>query len=218
MRISTEKLAYWYFRLNGFLGNNNFIIHKKLGQPEHATEVDYLGVRFVHRKELYDHRSKDWMKDDCESELFKNFNPNKRRAYICLAEVKEGKARINRSQAKDPEVLRQLFLSLGCIAGRNISGIVRRLQKYGFCNTYLYHISFVAIEGNSVTGEYHKFPKIPVITRDGMLQFIYDRFKNYDIEKTCTSEWRDFEEIIEIKTLADQSSSLENFKAQIELP
>jgi hypothetical protein len=218
MTISTEELAYWYFRLNGFFGNGNFIIHSALGRANHATEIDFLGMRFAYRKELYDSRSKEWMKDDCSSGLFKNFKPSKRRTYICLAEVKRGEPRINSAQAENPEALKQLFLSLGCIPKWNIPGIVRRLQKYGFCNTHLYHISFVAIgESPNPIGGF-RFPRIPIITWDEVLRFIHERFRDYNIEKQNTHEWNEFhQKIIEIKDLARDHSSFEDFKNQINI-
>jgi hypothetical protein len=217
MVISTENLAYWYFRLNGFFGNGNFIIHSALGQSAHASEIDYFGVRFAYRQELYNSRTKDWMKDDETSELFKNYNRNRRRTYICLAEVKRSRPKINFTQAANPEVLKQVLLSLGCIARQNIPGIVRRLQKHGFCNTYLYHISFVAI-GESIPEmrEETIFPKIPIITRDDMLHFIYDRFTDYRIEKSNLSEWGHLQEIKDIKELA-LLNTFEKFKNEIKI-
>ena len=37
--ILTENLAYWYFRLNGFLTIPNFVVHPDFG-IEQRTEVD----------------------------------------------------------------------------------------------------------------------------------------------------------------------------------
>ena len=48
--LTPERLAYWYFRLNGFLTTENFIVHPDRG-PNQRTDADLLAVRFAHRKE-----------------------------------------------------------------------------------------------------------------------------------------------------------------------
>jgi hypothetical protein len=42
-----EKLAYWYFRLNGFMTMESFILHdeSRKGLPQ-RTDADIYGVRF----------------------------------------------------------------------------------------------------------------------------------------------------------------------------
>jgi hypothetical protein len=62
-RLDPEKVAYWYFRLNGFLQIENFIVHpeRRGGQ---RTDADLLAVRFPYRAErLFDDPS-DTMADD----------------------------------------------------------------------------------------------------------------------------------------------------------
>jgi len=44
IKIKSEKLAYWYFRLNGFLTIPNLLVHPDRG-TEHRTEINILGVR-----------------------------------------------------------------------------------------------------------------------------------------------------------------------------
>lgn len=50
MPHSPERLAYWYFRLNGFLTTENFIVHPDEGKDQ-RTDADLLAVRFQHRAE-----------------------------------------------------------------------------------------------------------------------------------------------------------------------
>ena len=57
-----EKVAYWYFRLNGFLQIENFVVHPGR-RGSQRRDADLLGVRFPHRAEfLLDHQ--DPMRDD----------------------------------------------------------------------------------------------------------------------------------------------------------
>ncbi len=44
--MKAEMLANWYFRLNGFLTSQNYILHDRRSQ---RTEIDILGVRFQHK-------------------------------------------------------------------------------------------------------------------------------------------------------------------------
>ena len=49
----TEDLVYWFFRLNGCLTMENFIVHPDTaGPPE--TDADLIAVRFPHRRETAD--------------------------------------------------------------------------------------------------------------------------------------------------------------------
>ncbi len=52
--LDPEKVAYWYFRLNGFLQIENFVVHPTR-QGSQRTDADLLAIRFPDRKEfLYD--------------------------------------------------------------------------------------------------------------------------------------------------------------------
>jgi len=62
-RLDPEKVAYWYFRLNGFLQIENFVVHpeRRGGQ---RTDADLLAVRFPHRAERLFDDPHDIMADD----------------------------------------------------------------------------------------------------------------------------------------------------------
>ncbi len=48
--LSAEKVAYWYFRLNGFLQIENFVVHPS-SRGSQYTDADLLAVRFPYRAE-----------------------------------------------------------------------------------------------------------------------------------------------------------------------
>jgi hypothetical protein len=48
-RLSCEKVAYWYLRLNGFLQIENFYVHPA-GRGGARTDADLLAVRFPYPK------------------------------------------------------------------------------------------------------------------------------------------------------------------------
>ena len=67
-RISAEKLAYRYLRLNGFLQIENFYVHPRT-RGGARPDADLLGVRFPHRRErLYDDTA-DIMADDVAGQV-----------------------------------------------------------------------------------------------------------------------------------------------------
>ena len=64
-RLNPEKVAYWYFRLNGFLQIENFVVHPG-GRGGQRTDADLLAVRFPHRRKLlFD--SAQPMQDDAQT-------------------------------------------------------------------------------------------------------------------------------------------------------
>ena len=60
MKIKTDDLAYWFFRLNGFLSIVNFVVHKDTRSEAGGTDADILGVRFPYRAELFERPMPDY--------------------------------------------------------------------------------------------------------------------------------------------------------------
>ena len=86
--INSEDLAYWYFRLNGFLTIQNFVVHPNSGSAQ-KTEVDIIAARFPYRKELPENKT-PMQDDEClvlQSEKIR----------IILAEIKVGRCKLNPS-------------------------------------------------------------------------------------------------------------------------
>ena len=210
MDIYSEELAYWYFRLNGFFGNQNFLIHKKLHHRGNATEVDYLGVRFMHRKELSEPGSSEYFEDDNESKLFKYYNKQKIKGniYVCIGEVKKGQPEINGPLLKDNS-LKQLLLSLGCVHKKAIPKVIKKLLTNGFCCINRYYITFVLI------GEYDNSDvipyKIPVITWNEIKSFIYKRFKEGKTEKSDIYYWAELPSINDLVSKIKTFNKVEDF-------
>ena len=76
-RLSSEKIVYWFFRLNGCLTIENFIIHPDFVDQQDVvqrTDADILAVRFPYRKEPYH--------DDYPMEDHELFLVNKTQLYI----------------------------------------------------------------------------------------------------------------------------------------
>ena len=58
LQINPEKLAYWYFRVNGCFTFTNFIIHPDRGRGQ-RTDVDIMAVRLPYRSEILENSMSD---------------------------------------------------------------------------------------------------------------------------------------------------------------
>lgn len=91
-----ESLAYWYFRLNGFLPLANFVLHRPDAPRRHNADSDLLAVRFPHVYEEIGGKLDDW-----DNDRFERWGLNHFRSTVCvIAEIKTGQygaASINRA-------------------------------------------------------------------------------------------------------------------------
>ena len=106
-KIDAERLVYWFFRLNGFLTIENFILHHETRSTQ-RTDLDLVGVRYPHRREaLHGHGDHErWMED------FSIF-ANNDRPLIVFVEVCTRRCKINgpwtaREKGNLPRALRAL--------------------------------------------------------------------------------------------------------------
>jgi len=119
--MDPEQLAYWYFRLNGFLTTVNFVVHPEQG-AEQRTDVDILGVRFPYRAEL--------LTDPMEDEPL--FRQEARRPYIVFAEVKKDRCKINGPWTrKDDQNMHRALTSVGAIRPEHIGAAAEGLYTEG---------------------------------------------------------------------------------------
>ena len=82
-----ESLAYWYFRLNGFLPLANFVLHRLNARRQHNADSDLLAVRFPHVFEEIGGQPDDW-----DNHHFTDWGLNHFHQTVCvIAEIKTGK-------------------------------------------------------------------------------------------------------------------------------
>jgi hypothetical protein len=179
--IKSEKLAYWYFRLNGFLTIPNLVIHPDQG-TEQRTEVDILGVRFPYRAELLENS----MPDD---EIFIKI---KNKPYIVIAEVKSQTCNLNRYW-RNPEKkdLNRIISCTGAFINEDNDKVAQELYGNGNYQNDYYYVSLFCL-GKQINRELQKsHPNIPQVTWEKVLRFIYSRFKNYEPQKSRHPQWED---------------------------
>lgn len=178
-RISSEKLAYWYLRLNGFLTITNFVVHPDYGRSQ-RTDVDILGCRFPYRQELLEKS----MIDD-ESVIL-----SKDKITIVIAEVKRRVCNLNGPWTR-PEMknMHRVMHAVGAFPAQEINVVANGLYKKGNYENDTHLITLLCLgshENTEVTKRYHQIPQI--LWKD-VLAFIYRRFKNYFMQKSMHPQW-----------------------------
>lgn len=179
MIIKTESLAYWYFRLNGFLTSINFVIHTER-RGITGTDVDILGVRFPYRAELFNRP----MVDDNE------FRRISSKPYVVIAEVKKGRCALNgpwtiRERRNIDRVLR----AIGIIPIEHIEAVAESLYSNGYYKSKEAYISLICIGKEPDSDITTRYPQVPQITWIDITKFIYKRFQSYKNVKTWHPSW-----------------------------
>jgi hypothetical protein len=211
MRLDTlncEKVAYWYFRLNGFLQIENFVIHNQRGSQR--TDADLFGVRFPFRAEmLYDPPHEPMADDEQTLALSRDL------VDVVIVEVKttqpctlngpwteEGRQNVHRA-----------LVAIGCIPESKIGEAADNLYREGTyrCHDLRLRIRLVAV-GRDFNADLAKaYPQVVQLVWPQLLCFIWDRFEHYRRQKTQVDQWE--EDGRKLKLLAD-SSGQDDFVAQ----
>ena len=142
MRLTPEAVAYWYFRLNGCLQMENFVIHPdpdcdpSLNQAR--ADADLIGVRMPWRNEK-------GMQDD--SNIFEDQN---NKILIYFAEVKTGKRCTINGPWSNPERLNlpRALRAIGCVPEQRVDEAAEHLYKYCFYEDELVVIRVMAVGGS----------------------------------------------------------------------
>jgi hypothetical protein len=179
MEIKAEDLAYWFFRLNGFLLLNNFVIHAER-KGTTGTDVDILGVRFPYRAELFE----DPMADYAE---FKRIT---KRPYVAIVEVKRGMCDLN-GPWTDPDkfIFNRLLHAVGIVPFEEINNVSDHLLSDGCSINIHCYVSLVCLgefENKKISS---KYPLVRQILWVDVKTFIYERFKNYQKQKSWHQTW-----------------------------
>lgn len=180
-QISSEQLAYWYLRLNGFISTPNFVVHPDTGSNQ-ETDVDVMGIRFPYRAE-------NLMRPMQDESQFARIN---NRSHVVIAEVKKGLCALNGPWTnRERNNMLRLLMAIGLFPKREAGVIAELLYEKGFYDSQLYRVSLMCI-GNTNSIEVHKnFPQVPQITWSEILDFIFKRFTKYREQKASHKQWDD---------------------------
>lgn len=202
MRLDPEKVAHWYFRLNGFLQIENFVVHPS-NRGGQRTDADLLGVRFPHRAERLFDNPDDIMQDD-EQRL--SLSPTL--TDVIIAEVKTNQpCALNGPWTRqDKQNVHRVLAAIGCLPQDRIEQAAADIYQTGIHESDLgIRIRLVAV-GRNPDGELsERYPGVPQLTWPNLLGFIWHRFHEYQRQKKQIDQWEEQGRLI--KRLADQSGS-----------
>ena len=182
MDIYSERLAYWFLRLNGFLTTANFVVHADSGVGQ-FTDVDVLGVRFPFRLE-------NQIRPMVDDRLL----VDQTRIEVVLAEAKMGRATFNRAWTEeDRGNMRRMLSAVGPFQGERLDSACAGLYSSGEWTDGTYWVRMLAF-GNQPNrtmahGPLRAVPQF--LWREEVLPFIHERFWSYRNEKRYNQQWDD---------------------------
>lgn len=184
MNINSERLAFWFLRLNGFLTIPNFVVHPEAPRDDGAysqqTDVDLLGVRFPFRAENRGRPMPDFP-------LF----GDERRVQVVLSEVKTSQCRLN-GPWTNPELqnLQKVLCAGGFRPPDQVDAISGTLYETGVWTDNEMAIRIVCFGARHNNGVKQKFPDVPqLLWHQDVLPFIFQRFHEYHLEKRMHEQW-----------------------------
>jgi len=205
MEIKTDDLAYWFFRLNGFLTIVNFVVHRER-RGETGTDVDILGVRFPYRTELFGRSMID----------HKEFTKITSRPFVVIAEVKKGLCNLNGPwTSRERKNVDRVLRAVGIVPIEDIEQVADCLHSDGVYKSANYYISLICVGENKNQEIRLRYPLVPQITWSEIISFIYDRFRKYRNVKTWHQPWDENGQ--NLWDLITQSSNGAEFFANIEI-
>jgi hypothetical protein len=197
-----EKLVYWFFRLNGCLTIENFIVHPTKG-PSELTEIDLVAARFPGRIELP--RSENPMQD------YELFIRERDRIQIFLVDAKAGECEINRPWIKN---MRDIISAIGPLKCEELVNAASK--KICDCGQYKDEdtlISLVCLGLEENPNEYRRFPEMHQLILEKIIHFFYQRFEAYQVPKRDHKQWDDFGHML--WDCVDKSSNEDEFRSEI---
>ncbi len=180
-----ESLAYWYFRLNGFIPMMNFVLHEPDKDTKYNSDSDLLAVRFPYVYEDIGGKPEDW-----DNDRFAAWGLDHGRSTVLLiCEVKTGKYKksaVNNSFKQDR--LRYAIMRLGAMPLDMVDGAVRELLDSPVISRDVFGRPFTVAKvllhvAKNRPGENDEWalPLTPchVIDLSEALRFIHARMKKY---------------------------------------
>jgi hypothetical protein len=204
-RLDPEKVAYWYFRLNGFFQIENFVVHpgRRGGQ---RTDADLLAVRFPHRAERLFDDPYDTMVDDSRLSLSSD------QIDVVVAEVKTNQpCMLNGPWTRqDRQNVHRVLAAIGCFPPERIEEAAADIYRAGVHGSNLgLRVRLVAV-GRDLSDDLSKrYPGVTQLLWSALLEFIWNRFHTFRHQKMQVDQW-DLQGR-RIKRLADQSDDLRSF-------
>ena len=185
--LDPEKVAYWYFRLNGFLQIENFVVHEVAGKQRgnQRTDADLLGVRFRHRSEFLIDRPQEPMEDDPHLLLSPDLDD------VVIVEVKANQQCALNGPWTNPtdRNMHRVLAAIGLAPQDAIDEVAKRIYDDGCIIFSGTRIRLVAIGDRQNSNLGQTYQGVVQLTWDDVLGFIYARFHRYQSQKRNVHQW-----------------------------
>lgn len=204
--LNPEKVAYWYFRLNGFFQIENFVVHpeRRGGQ---RTDADLLVVRFPFRAERMFDDPNDVMADDAHRLALAGDLID-----VAVVEVKTNQpCTLNGPWTRqDRQNVHRVLAAIGCIPLGQIDAAAADIYGAGLHRSAdRLRVRLVAVGRDRSDDLATMYPEVSQIIWTDMLAFIWERFHRYRQQKTQVDQWDG--EGRKLKRLADQFGDAGDF-------
>jgi hypothetical protein len=205
IRLNPEKVAYWYFRLNGFLQIENFVVHPTRHGGQ-RTDADLIAVRFPFRAERMFDDPSDIMVDD-----IKRLALSSDLIDIVIAEVKTNQpCTLNGPWTQqDRQNVHRVLAAIGCLSPGRIEVASSNIYRTGFYRDDVLRIRLVAVGRGRSPEIATMYPEVTQLVWSEILAFIWDRFHRYRKQKTQVDQWDSAG--LKIKQLADKFDNADDF-------
>lgn len=190
VQLTTEKVAYWYFRLNGFLQIENFIVHPESGGGGQRTDADLIGVRFPHRAERFIDDPAHVMQDDVERlELSENLTE------IVIVEVKTNDPCTLNGPWTDEDAanVQRVLAAIGCFEPCRLAEVATGIYSQGIFedDKLKLRVRLVTIGASENETLRQDMSGVVQITWPEVLGFIGHRLYEYRSAKNDSPQWDD---------------------------
>lgn len=176
-----ERIAYWFFRLNGCMTTQNFILHPDSGEDV-RTEVDLIAVRFPHRREL---RTADQPMEDHEMFLE---HGGLIQAY--LVDASTGTCKLSSKwRNRERRDLEAIIDAMGFFDVEQQPHAIESLYENALCECAPVRLQFVAVGRQKSPDLYRSMRSVEQLTWDEILSWMYQRLSLYRLQKKYNRRW-----------------------------
>ena len=175
-----EEVASWYFRVNGFMVCEGFVVHPpemRYG-PAQRTEADLYGIRFPHSVERV---GRDELMDDGERAHLDLFRCD--RPLFILVEVKAGQAAINGPWSRrDERNMETVIGRMGFLTPSEVPMAADAMYDHMRYTADAGDLRYVTVSTSRSQDLQTQYPSLTQIVFDDIAEFLFFRFKRHPMK------------------------------------
>lgn len=188
-----ETIAYWYFRLNGFLLLTNFVVHRQRDledavndhrqRERRDADIDLLAVRFPHAFESIGGQPDDW-----DNERFVRWQLKHLDNTVCvICEVKAGSyAGVEVAKSFSNPRLDMALQRIGVLSRNMYANVLPDLRKNGIAWHGEFTFAKVLVADSDKCTSRARMPVCHQLELKDAVKFIRRRLRKYSDPKKAT--------------------------------